>query len=116
MITKIPKKIGCVTCKEAVNTSASVNNALAFSSRRRKIFSVITIAPSTIIPKSIAPNDNRFAGISKLYIQINAVTKAIGMVMATIKAARILPRKNSNTSVTRPMPYNSVSPTVCTVA
>ena len=57
------------------------------------MFSTITTAPSTTIPKSSAPSESRFAGILLRSSQIEANIKANGIVNATIKAARIFPKK-----------------------
>src|ERR1019366_9394480 len=51
----------------------------------RTMFSTITTAPSTTIPKSRAPSDNRFAGILLRSSQIEANSKEKGIVSATMK-------------------------------
>ena len=73
------------------------------------MFSTITTAPSTTIPKSSAPNERRLAGILLKSSQIEANIKENGIVMATIKAARTLPRKRRRMIVTRIIP----SPKLC---
>src|SRR5579883_2912722 len=54
----------------------------------RTIFSTITTAPSTTMPKSSAPSDSRFAGICRRSRQIDAYNRENGMVNATISAPR----------------------------
>ena len=53
---------------------ASVSASSGFSSRFRRMFSSTTIAPSTMMPKSIAPSDSRFAGMSVTAIRMNAMS------------------------------------------
>ena len=56
------------------------------------MFSTITTAPSTIMPKSIAPIDSRFAGMCAQSRQMNENSRANGIVTATISAVRTLKR------------------------
>ncbi len=58
----------------------------------RKMFSTITTAPSTIMPKSIAPIDSRFAGMCAQSRQMNENSSAKGIVTATMSAVRTLNR------------------------
>ncbi len=44
------------------------------------------MVPSTITPKSIAPSENRFAGIWVNCIRMNTVTSDIGIATAATKA------------------------------
>ncbi len=57
------------------------------------MFSTITTAPSTTMPKSSAPSDSRFAGMPLRFRQMDANSSEKGMVSATMNAPRILPRK-----------------------
>ncbi len=116
MMTSMPKKIGRVTWRAAARMSLPCSSLSASSSRRRRMFSITTMAPSTMMPKSIAPSDSRLAGILKWCIRMNAVSSDSGIVMATMIAARGLPRNSSSTIDTSVMPSMSVLPTVCTVA
>ena len=85
-------------------TSCAANNVIftmpcCFSSMEAVRYfrircSAITHAPSTIIPKSMAPSDSKLAGIPVKRISINANSREDGMVSATTNALRILPRKN----------------------
>ena len=116
MMTTMPKKIGRATVAVASSTSRGVSALPSPSSNLRRMLSITTIAPSTTMPKSIAPSESRFAGILKWCMQMKAVSSASGIVTATINAARGLPRYSSSTSVTSSMPSSSVLPTVCRVA
>ena len=75
----------------------------------------ITQAPSTIIPKSIAPKERRFAGMPISFIRIKANNKENGMVKATTNADRKFPRKSTNTMMTIETPSNKVCETVSRV-
>ena len=58
--------------------------------RCRTMFSVMMTAPSTMIPKSMAPSDRRFAGIALRSMKMNANSSESGIVSATRIAARML--------------------------
>ena len=64
------------------------------------MLSTIITAPSTIIPKSIAPKLIRLAQTSKTFISINANNRDNGIVEATIKPPRQLPNKKIRTNIT----------------
>src|SRR6266508_42822 len=85
------------------------------SSRRWTMCSTITSAPSTTIPKSIAPSESRLAGIPARYIQMKAKSSESGMVSAVSSAARALPRKSNSTPITITNPSTSVRETVLSV-
>ena len=57
------------------------------------MFSTMTTAPSTIMPKSIAPIDSRLAGMCAQSRQMNENSSANGIVTATMSAVRTLKRK-----------------------
>ena len=59
------------------------------------MFSTITTAPSTTMPKSSAPSDSRFAGMCRRSRQIEANSSENGMVSATISAPRAFPRNRN---------------------
>ncbi|MNS94999.1 hypothetical protein D3C72_1292370 [compost metagenome] len=80
------------------------------------MFSSTTTEPSTRMPKSIAPKDSKLAGILKWCMKMKAISRASGIVSATMAAARGLPRYSSSTSATSSMPSPRVNPTVCRVA
>ena len=81
----------------------------------RTVFSTMTTAPSTTIPKSSAPSESRFAGMWLTLSQMEANSRENGMVSATISAARILPRNNNRTMVTSTIPSPRLCITVCRV-
>ena len=61
---------------------------------------MITIEPSTTIPKSMAPRLIRLAETPKIRIMINAKSMAKGMTEATMSPALTLPRKMMSTTKT----------------
>ena len=79
------------------------------------MFSTITIEPSTIIPKSTAPMESRFAGIFPTSMKMNAMSSDSGMVIATMNAARAFPRNRNKMTVTSRMPSIRLCITVCVV-
>ena len=54
------------------------------------MFSVMMTAPSTMMPKSMAPSDRRFAGIPRRSMKMKAKRSDSGIVSATMNAARML--------------------------
>ncbi len=68
--------------------------------------------PSTIVPKSIAPKLMRFAEMPKMAMPRNANRSESGMVQATTRAARQLPRNASRTTMTSEAPMSRLSRTV----
>ena len=79
------------------------------------MFSAMTTAPSTMMPKSMAPTDSSPMGMPATYISIKATSRAKGMVIATRAAMAGRPRNNNSTSTTRVMPSSTLCPTVCSV-
>lgn len=75
-----------------------------------------TIAPSTMMPKSIAPSENKLAGILVALMMMKTVTSAIGIATAATMALRGLPRNRIKTMQTRPIPSSTVWVTLCTVS
>ena len=61
-----------------------------FSDRCRMMFSVMITAPSTMIPKSMAPRERRLAGIPLRSMKMKAKRSERGIVSATMTAARML--------------------------
>ena len=82
MMIKVEKKIGRATWRAAARISASLSGSPGLASRRRRIASTITMAPSTMMPKSIAPSDSRLAGILVWCIRMKATSMANGIVIA----------------------------------
>ena len=67
---------------------------------RKTVLSTIITAPSTIIPKSIAPKLIRFAQTLNAFINIKANNNDNGIVEATIKPPRQFPNKKIRTKIT----------------
>ena len=74
------------------------------------------MAPLTMMPKSIAPSESRFAGTLVKRMSTKANNSESGTVRATIRAERTLPRNSRSTSTTSPIPTNKVWETVARVA
>ncbi len=68
-----------------------------------------------MMPKSIAPRDNKFAGIPTQVRPMNVASRDSGITSATMNAARRLPRKSSSTSVTSAAPSTRLVNTVLRV-
>ena len=64
----------------------------------------MTTAPSTIMPKSIAPRLIRFALMPKNRMPRKLKRRESGMIEAVTSAARKLPRNISKTTVTKMNP------------
>ncbi len=111
----LAKKIGRATLVVATMASLSLIGCVGFSSRRRRIDSITTMAPSTMMPKSIAPSDSRLAGMCDSRMAMKAISRDRGITVATISALRGLPRKRIKTRMTRPMPSIMVRDTVASV-
>ena len=101
---RVAKNIGRATSFARLAIVLTVSSFSGLSSRFFKMVSIITMAPSTIIPKSIAPNDNKLAGMLVTFINIKAINKEIGMVMATSNAPRQLPSTIIRMRITNPIP------------
>ena len=66
--------------------------------------SIITTAPSTMIPKSIAPRDIKLPESSVACMGIRANSIESGMAAETISPPRRLPSRSSSTSTTKTPP------------
>lgn len=77
-----------------------------------RIPSTITIEPSTTMPKSMAPRLIRLAETLNKRIRMKAKSMASGMTDATIRPARIFPRKTINTRNTMTAPSTRLRITV----
>ena len=82
------------------------------SARLRMKFSIMTTAPSTIRPKSIAPSDMRFADTPKSRMPRKPASMARGMTEATISDALTSRRKKKRTATTRSDPSSRFLVTV----
>ena len=74
--------------------------------------STMITAPSTIIPKSIAPKLIRFDQTPKTFIMIKANSKDKGIVEATIKPPLKFPKKITRTKITISPPSSRLFRTV----
>ncbi|MNI71437.1 hypothetical protein D3C73_1273100 [compost metagenome] len=83
-------------------------------SRATKIPSTITTAPSIIIPKSMAPIESKLAGMPFIFRQINAKSKARGIMMETMSVVRQSAMKRKTIRVTNKIPSSILPITVCT--
>lgn len=81
----------------------------------RNTFSTTITAPSTMMPKSIAPRDNRLAGMPTQVSPRKVASRASGIVIATITAARRLPRNSHSTIDTSNAPSSRLVNTVLKV-
>ena len=115
IMTMVEKRIGRPTSLARCAMLFSSRYCLGLSSRFLRIVSSITIAPSTIIPKSIAPSDRRLAGISVRCIRIKAISNDTGIVIDTNNAPRQLPRNRISTRNTKAIPISKVWDTVLKV-
>ncbi len=81
------------------------------------MFSTITTAPSTMMPKSMAPRLSRFALIVALApCRVTANSIESGITSATMSAARRFPSSSSSTATTSAAPSNRLVRTVSSVA
>jgi hypothetical protein len=76
------------------------------------VASTIITAPSTIIPKSIAPKLIRFPLTPNAFIKITANSIDNGITEATIKPARRFPRNKIRTKITINAPSSKFLVTV----
>src|SRR5215470_2730693 len=86
MMINVAKNIGLAIWRTARSASVSERYSFGLASRRRRTASTTMMGAFTIIPKSMAPSDRRFAGTLVKFIRMKAISIHIGMVMATISA------------------------------
>ena len=105
---------GAMTSVEDRATIVRVSWPASVSRKPRSTFSVITIAPSTIIPMAIAtpPKDIRLAPIPKMCMAIKAKPTEKGMDNTTTKLGRQPPRKIKTTIATNKAPCHKAVVTV----
>ena len=72
-------------------------------------------APSTMMPKSMAPIESRPIGMLVKYISVRATKREKGIVIATRAAMDGRPKNSNNTSTTKVMPSDTLCATVCSV-
>ena len=101
---RVEKNIGRATSFARFAIVLTVSSFSGLSSRFFNIVSIITMAPSTMIPKSIAPKESKFAGMLVTFIKMKAINKEIGIVIATKSAPRQLPNTIIRIRITSPIP------------
>ena len=117
-----PKKAAFIIFLEAFEAISSlVSDFTAFflttyEYTRKTVLSTMMTAPSTIIPKSIAPKLIRFAQTSKAFININANNNDRGIVDATMRPPRQFPKSKTKTKITMRPPSNRFPITVPVVS
>ena len=115
MMIATPKTIGRAISLAARPADFIGNSFPPDSSNHRTWFSIITTAPSTIIPKSIAPRLIKFALMPKRRMPRKLISIDNGITNATTMAADTFPKKISRTIVTRRKPSKRFFSTVRTV-
>ena len=118
MTISIEKNTGRSTSREAANTTLKTfgrPSRRVASPSRRAMFSAMMTAPSTMMPKSMAPIDSRPMGMLVKYISTRANSSEKGIVTATRAAMDGRPRNSNNTSTTSVMPSDTLCATVCSV-
>ncbi len=102
-----PKKAEFIIVLEALKATSSISllSNLLFPMRIRfsiscTVPSTIITAPSTIIPKSMAPRLMRLAHTPKIFIRIKAKSRASGITEAVISPPRRLPSSSTSTKMT----------------
>ena len=117
MMINIEKNVGRPTSNAASSIVCLIDKA-SFAVRvesRRNTFSTTMTAPSTIIPKSIAPNESKFAGMPRIVSPMNVASSANGITSATINAGRMCPRNTKSTNRTSAAPSSRFVKTVFSV-
>ncbi len=89
--------------------------SLPCSVRRTISASTSTTALSMMMPKSTAPSEIRLAGMPRASSMMKANSSDSGITVATISAARQLPRNTTRIAITSAAPTSRFSPTVRTV-
>ena len=79
------------------------------------MFSTMITVPSTMMPRSMAPIDSRFADSPRSTVMMTARNSATGMVAATMIAERRLPRNSHWIRKISAMPNIMLCSTVLTV-
>ncbi len=87
-----------------------------FSANRRRQFSTMITAPSTIRPKSSAPRLIRLPDTLFSTIPVIVISIATGMTAAVMSAARIFPSRRNRTRITSDAPSARFFSTVAIVA
>ena len=93
MMISIENKVGRPTSLAAL--VIRVRRSFSFmpsprSDRRCMMFSITITAPSTMMPKSIAPKLSKLAGTPMIFRPKNVASKASGITTTTASEARML--------------------------
>ena len=119
MMISTPKSTGRATSIAALRINAtrppSLESSAPPAARRRTKLSIITTAPSTISPKSMAPSDIRFAEMPNSRIPMKPTSIESGMTAATMSAARTSRKKMKRTAMTSRQPSMRLLRTVAEV-
>ena len=123
MMIPTPNRVGRATSAEASSAwrNRSANSGArpsrrCSSAKRRMMFSTITTAPSTMIPKSMAPRLSRFALIRPCTMPEVARSIESGITSATMSAPARLPSSSSRSAITSAAPVTRFVRTVSSVA
>ena len=79
------------------------------------MFSTTITAPSTMMPKSIAPSDSRLAGTPMIFRPRKVASSASGITTTTARLARRFDRNRYSTSDTSSAPSTRLRNTVDSV-
>ena len=112
----IENSVGRTTSLAARATRPAPPRAAGCSwARWRYAFSTRMTAPSSRMPKSMAPIDSMFAGTPAKWRPTNAVSSASGIVIATANEPVSARRKSHSTSATSATPSSMLCETVSSV-
>ena len=118
MMISIENKVGRPTSLAAsiitLRRSASFMPSF-FSASRCMMFSITITAPSTMMPKSIAPRLSRLAGTPMIFRPKNVDSNASGMITTTARLARTFDKNRYSTSATSSAPSTRFLNTVVSV-
>ena len=114
-MTSVENIIGPPTSDTALSTRSRPPPPRVWA-RWRWMFSTTMTVDSTMMPKSTAPSEMRFAGVPVNTMPANAASSASGTLSAAMSAARPSPRNSQSISATSAMPTSRFSTTVCVVS
>ena len=118
MMMSIENKVGrptsvvasMMTCRRSASDMSSRSLL-----KRCMMFSITITAPSTMMPKSMAPKDNKLAGTPMILSPKNVANKDSGMMTTTAKLARRLDKNTYSTKATSKAPSIKLKNTVLSV-
>ncbi len=106
-----PNRLGFITSADALAATSKRSSRVrtrpsrcCVSPKRRRQFSTMITAPSTIRPKSSAPRLIRLAEIRFCTMPVMVISMVSGMTAAVIRAARRLPSSANSTAITSSAP------------